>query len=183
LQRSYEPPSQELIETWNVVLDLIKQKRRGFAAALRQAVLLELTPEVLTLGFHPDTSFARSQLDDQDKIAIVRDAVRDHLGYDVQVRTALYEGAVSAESMQEKLAKQPASQPMPEMPTQPYTPPDSSRTQTASGGSRSGRKNEWKGENNGEWKGRNGKKSSQYKAPVQVSPQDIARMFEGEIEE
>lgn len=183
LQRSYAAPSQELTRTWNTVLDVIKHKRRGLAAALRHAVLLELTHDALTLGFHPDTSFARSQLEDQDKVTIIRDAVREHLGYDVQVRTTLYDGAVSTESMQEKLAQQPASQPMPEMPTQPYTPPGSSQTQKQSEGTKTGRKSEWKAENTGEWKDRNGKKSSQYKAPVQVSPQDIARMFEGEIEE
>jgi DNA polymerase III gamma/tau subunit len=188
LQRSYEPPSQDLTDTWNAVLDVIKQKRRGFAAALRHAVPLELTHNVLTLGFHPDTRFALSQLEDQNKVTIVHDAVQEHLGYDVQVRTTLYEGAVSAESMQEKLAQQPASQPMPEMPTQPYTPPGSSRTQTPSEGSRkSTGSSEWKGERKnggkGEWKGRGNKQASQYKAPVQVSPQDIVRMFEGEIEE
>jgi len=188
--RSYDPPSQELLQTWNAILDIVRQKSPGLKATLRHAEPLELTPKVLILGFHPDNEFAQSRLQDQKNVAIVQEAVKEHLGYAVQVQTTVYDGAMSTETMQEKLSQQPASQAMPEIPTQPYTPPGSSRTQTSSernhAGWKSNGKSEWKGERNGgnksDRKGR-GKQSSQYKPPVQVSVDDVVRLFDGEVEE
>ena len=188
-----------MLQTWDAIVEAIKPKRRGLAPILRKAIPLELTDTMLTLGFHADSEFARSQLDAPNNTAMIGETAREFLGHSVHVRTTIYDDAPSTQTVQEKLAQQPVSQPIPEMPAQPYTPPGSSRTspdsfRKSSGSSRAqtssegnGRKNEWQGERkgggSGEWKGRDNKSKSQYKAPVQISVNDIVRMFEGELEE
>jgi DNA polymerase-3 subunit gamma/tau len=168
-ERSHLQPTQELRQMWTDVLELIKQKRRSLAAALQNAIPVELTQDRLTLGFHEEASFSRGLLDDQKKRALIQEALQEYLGRLVQVEIAIHNGAVSTDDMRERLEQHAASRPIPQ-PQQP-APPSSPRKQRSQ---RNGGK--------GNWKGRSSDQPQQYKPPVQVTVQDIVRMFEGEIE-
>jgi len=162
-------PSQELTRVWGAVLDLAKQKRRSLAAILRNAIPVELTQDTFTIGFHEDANLSKGLLEDQKKIAVLHKALQEYLGRAVKIVITTHNGAISAESMREKLDRQIASRTTPEITPQQYTARTSTKQKARN--------------NKNNWKDRSNKQPPQYKPPVQVRIQDIVKMFDGEIED
>lgn len=128
MDTKYHPPSKELVDIWERVIDKIKITRRGFAVILRKAIPLKLENNIVVLGFHPDSSYSRSLLDAPDKIAIVRDAFQECLGHSVHVQITTYEGTLTTGPIQNVLAQCLT----PEVPVKPFSPPGSSDKSVAS---------------------------------------------------
>lgn len=164
-QQPTQQPSQELIQIWEAILKLVKQKRRGLAAILQNAIPVELTQDTFIIGFHEDVNFSKTLLEDQKKMAILYETLQEYLGRTVRVVTTTHNGAVSAEVMRKKLDRQTASRPAPEMTLQQPTVRISTENHS---------------KNN--WKKRSNKQASPYKPLVQVTVQDVVKMFNGEIE-
>jgi DNA polymerase-3 subunit gamma/tau len=161
-------PSQELLETWEAVLDRVKQKRPALAARLKSALPIQLTQDELTVGFHQDAKFSKRALEDSKNMAVLTEALHEHLGRPVRVVIMTHNGAISTEAMRRNLDQQIVSLPTPEIVPQQSTTRTSTKTRS---------------QNNNNWKKRGNKQPQHYKPPVQVSVQDIVKMFEGEIEE
>jgi DNA polymerase-3 subunit gamma/tau len=168
-QSSDRQPSQRVLEMWETVLDLVKQKSRGLGALLRNAIPVELTQDTFTLGFHQDTNLSKTLLEDPKKMTILSEALQEYLGRTVKIVTTIHNGAVSIATMREKLDQQIASKPTPKIAPQ----------QSMSRGSTEPRSQKSKGN----WKKRSNKQPLQYKPQVQVTVQDIVKIFEGEVEE
>ena len=164
-------PPQDLSRIWEAILALVRQKRPSLAAVLRNAIPVELTQETFTLSFHQDTSVAKNLLADQKKMAVLQEALQESLGRTVRVVTTTHNGAVSTASMREQLERQSVSRPVSE--TTPQTEPQPAPASTAAK-PHSPNKNNWKNRSH---------KPLQYKPRVQVTVQDIVKMFDGEIEE
>lgn len=157
-------PSQELLAIWEEVLKIVKQKRPAIAATLKNAIPVQLTQHELTVGFHQDAEFSKETLERPKNLAILTEALQEHLGRSVRIVATIHNGAVSVEAMRKHLAQNTTSIPRPEAKPQENKPGKSSSPQ----------RSREKG---------NRQKRSQYKPAAQVSVQDIVRLFDGKIEE
>ncbi|MBD3327617.1 hypothetical protein GF339_23745, partial [candidate division KSB3 bacterium] len=160
-------PPQHLMHIWETILQTMKSKRPAFAATLKNMLPLRLTHDQLTVGFHQETEFAKASLEDPKNAAILAEVLHQELGRSVRIVTTTHNGATSIDTMRKKLEQQNATIPRPEGPPPERRPPTPSAPRSRG---KSPRK-----------KGLASQR--RYKPPVQVSVQDIIRLFDGEIEE
>ncbi len=161
-------PSQELLDIWDDVLKAVRQKRPPLAARIKNAIPVKLTQDEFTVGFHQDAQLAKESLEERKNAEILAEALYVHLGRTVRIVTTVHNGAMSPQAMREKLAQHTESLPRPEV--RPREVKSREVKRSSSTQQRSGKSN---------WQ----KRPNKYKAPVQVSVQDIVKLFEGEIEE
>ena len=160
-------PSQELLVIWDAVLNTVRKKHPAFAARINNAIPVRLTQDEFTVGFHQDAQFSRKSLEDPKNSAILVAVLKEHLGRTVRITTTTHSAAVSIETMRKKLDQQVASIPRPEVRPQ-------EAGVHASAEQRSRGKGNWQKRSRG---------PKQYIPPVQVTVQDIVKMFDGEIED
>ncbi len=156
--------SQELLTTWEEVLKIVRQKRPSLAAKIKNAIPVRLTQDELTVGFHQEAQFSKKSLDDPKNSTIFTEALKEYLGRNVTIVTTIHNAALSIDAMQKKLDQRTAPMPRPEAKAREVKPVDSSSQQRSRG------KKNWR-------------KRPQYTPAVQVSVQDIVRLFDGKIEE
>ncbi|MCP4400162.1 MAG: DNA polymerase III subunit gamma/tau [bacterium] len=188
-QQAQPLPPADVLRSWNEILMRVKQKRPSLGAILKKGLPVELNQHELTIGFHMDADFSRKALDDPKKTAIIAEVLKDFLGRTVKISTTVHSGAMSLDVMRQQLEEQAEPIPRPEpasSQTQASPPPErrSPKRKAASMPERrpSERQAKPQGGGNSNWQNR-GAQRSQYKPRVQVSVQDLARMFDGEIEE
>ena len=157
---------EELQQLWQEVLAQLKETRPPLAARVKQAVPVHLTHNEFLLGFHPDAEFSRQALDDAKNRDILAAVLKEYLGRSVRVATTTTQAAVSYDTIRKIHAETVASIPRPEV-----------RAQEVKSGSSSEQRSR---KNNDGWQKRNA--TPRYKPPVQVTVQDIVRLFDGEIE-
>ncbi len=156
----------ELQLLWEDVLRLVKELRPPLAARIKQAVPLHLTYEEFLLGFHPDADFSRKALDDAKNRDILANVLRDYLGRSVRVATSTTQAGVSYETIREIHDKSVAALPRSEINAQQTPPGPSAERRT--------------GKNTEGWQKR--ASTPHYKPQIQVTAQDVVKLFEGEIE-
>ncbi len=171
-QEFHAPPSEELLKIWQQVVNLVRQKRPSLASRLKTGVPVSLTPNEFTIGFHQHSTVSRQALEEPKNAMIVADAVKELLGQTVSIVTTIHSGGMSVEAMQKRLEK---TAPNPPVQPQEFTPPAPPERRSGKG---SGSDNK----GNDRWQKRSGKPRNHYKPPVEVTIQDLVRLFEGEIE-
>lgn len=157
---------EELQQLWQEVLARVKEARPPLAARIKQAVPVHLTHKEFLLGFHPDADFSRQALDDAKNKDILASVLKEYLGRTVRITTTTTQTAVSYDVIRKIHDDSVASIPRP-----------AARVQEAKSSSSAEQRSR---KNNGGWQKRNA--TPRYKPPVQVTVQDIVRLFEGEIE-
>ena len=164
-------PAQELGPVWEAVVALVKQERPAFAPYVAKAIPLALTQDTLTLGFAKENSFAKSQFEDQKKTTVVQEALQAMLGRSVRVVTTFHTAAAAPIVWE--------TPPPPEIvrPAPVVKPPPPAARPTPNAAP----KNTADSKDN--WKNRAKKPARQYKPPVQVTVQEIVKLFDGEIDE
>ena len=169
--RPAQPP-KELAGLWKKVLNSVKRQRPPLAARIGNAIPQKLTQHEFVLGFHPDMEFSKSALDDAKNTAILVDALQEHLGRTVRVSTVIDASATSVAAIRKLHDDRIASMPKPNVKPQEIkaSPPPEKRTGSQGG---KGGKGNWQRQSS----------SKRYKPPVQVSVQDVVRMFDGTVEE
>jgi DNA polymerase-3 subunit gamma/tau len=157
---------QELRVVWEDVLNDVQQKRPALAAILKNAIPVQLTQDEFTIGFHQEAEFSKKSLEDLQNISFLSDILKAYLGRTVRIVPTIHNEAVSIETMRKTLDQRIDSLPRPEA-----RPPEYKKSSPSDRHSRT--------------KGNRQKRSSSraYKPPVQVSVQDLVKLFEGRIEE
>ena len=156
---------QELLWLWDETLKTIKQQRPSFAARLKNAIPVQLTQDELTLGFHQEAEFSKKSLQNPKNIALLTKVLREHLDRSVQIVITTHNEAVSVEAMRKKLDQHIVSTPRSE------SKPQKIKNTSADQDFRSKRNRQKRPNSPGS-----------YKPLVQVTVQDIVRIFEGRIE-
>jgi very-short-patch-repair endonuclease len=81
------PPNQEIQDTWNRIVECIKPKKRGLIPMLRKAVPLHIPDKddgELLIGFHPDSSYAKTKVEELKNIEVILSAVGEITGIDTK---------------------------------------------------------------------------------------------------
>jgi len=162
---------QDLDATWAAVLKIAEAQRPNLKGILHNVRPVSLTPDTLTLGVHEQAGFVKGRLEKNPKnMTALKAALREYLGRPVQIEITTAAEGTSPEAMRTQLDQHARSRPMPT-----NTPPAAPQpTQKASAPQNSGKSKR-------DWPGRK-QSPPRYKPPVQVSVQDIIKMFDGEIE-
>ena len=170
-------PSRDLLLLWDATLRRMKETRPALAARLKSAIPVQLTQDELTVGFHQDAEFSKQALGKSENSAMLAEALQEQIGRTVRIVTTIHSGAMSIETMQQKVARRTESLSRPEVIPQDLKANKAS-TSTEQRSSRRGERN---GKKN--WEKRSGASKQKYKSPVQITVQDLVRLFDGEIEE
>ncbi len=169
----FQPP-QDVERVWNEILELVKAQRPPLAPRLKNAIPLELTERELVLGFHADAEFTRNTVDNPKNQTFLNELLQSYFGRPVRIKTTIHHAAASFEAIREQHEQRLASLPRVE------APPIEAAPRQASASMPSRPKQDWQSKGgDGGWQRRDAKSS--YKPPVEVSVQDVVRMFEGTI--
>ncbi|GAK55994.1 DNA polymerase III, gamma and tau subunits [Candidatus Vecturithrix granuli] len=157
----------ELQQLWEDVLLRVKDVRPPLAARLKQAIPVHLTYDEFLLGFHPDAEFSRQALDDAKNRDILAGVLREYIGRPVRVAATTTETGVSFEAIRKIHDEVVAAIPRPEIKAQQVKsgPPPTERRSR---------------KNNDGWQAR--ASTPRYKPQIQVTVQDVVKLFDGEIE-
>ena len=184
-------PSGELLRLWDTLVMQVKQKHPPLAAILKKGLPVELSQQELTIGFHADAEFSRKSLENPKKSTLLAEVITELLGRPMKIGTTTHSGAMSLEVMQQQLAEQVEPIPRPEPSSSPSqaappvegrSPERKTRSMPTERRSSERQAKSQGGGGGGNWQKR-GAQRSQYKPPVQVTVQDLVRMFDGEVEE
>ena len=169
----FQPP-QDVERVWNDLLARVNAERKSLAPSLKKAIPVELTAQELVLGFHQDAEFMRNTVENPKNQAFLNELLQAYFGRPVRIKTTIHHAAASFEAIREQHEQRLAELPRIEAP-----PPDAAPRQ-ASAAMPSRPKQDWQTKGgDGGWQRREAKSS--YKPPVEVSVQEVVRMFEGTI--
>ena len=170
---SFQPP-QDVERVWNDLLARVNAERKSLAPSLKKAIPVELTAQELVLGFHQDAEFMRNTVENPKNQAFLNELLQAYFGRPMRIKTTIHHAAASFEAIREQHEQRLAELPRFEAP-----PPDAAPRQ-ASASMPSRPKQDWQTKGgDGGWQRRESKSS--YKPPVEISVQEVVRMFEGTI--
>ena len=165
-------PSQDAQRVWNDLLEQINAQRPPLMPSLKNTVPLELAANEFVVGVHEEAEFSRKNLDSPRNQEFFAELLRQYFGRPMRLRVTTHNAAPSIEAIQEQHEQRLAALPKPEI--QP--PPQTARSAPAPAEPRSKEYGENKG---GGWQKRSN--SPKYRPPIEVSAQDVVRMFDGKI--
>ena len=166
-------PSQDARRVWSDLLEQIQAQRPSLSARLKNAIPVELTAHELIIGFHEDAEFSKNMLEQPKDQAFLHEFFQRYFGRPMRLTVTTHNAAASSEAIRERHEQRLAALPRVEIQPQPQA------TRTASAAPEP-RAKEY-GDNKGGWQKRSNSSKSAYRPPVEVSAQDVARMFEGKI--
>ena len=157
----------ELQRLWEDVLIRVKDVRPPLAARLKYAIPVHLTHDEFLLGFHPDAEFSRQALEDAKNRDMLAGVLSEYLGRSVRVAATTTQAGISSEAIRKIHDETVAAIPRPEV----------KAPQVKSG---SPAPEQRLRKNNDGWQPR--ASTPRYKPQIQVTVQDVVKLFEGEIE-
>ncbi len=166
--------SGDLRHLWNLVLQTAREKKPPLAAKIKHAIPVEFSKGRLTVGFHQEAQLSKEYLETPKNANALADMVQELTGRPVRIATTIHNGALSHQAMREHLDKHGGA---------PAARPDGSSQSPKKTSSYSSSASSQQAAEKGNWQNRSQNKAPRYKRPVQVSVQDIVRLFEGVIEE
>ena len=165
-------PSQDAQRVWSDLLEQMKKQRSSLWSRLKNAVPVKLTAHELMIGFHEDAEFSKRTIEQPKDQAFLQEFFQRYFGQPMRLTVTTHNAAPSIEAIQEQHEQRLAALPKPEI--QP--PPQTARSAPAPAEPRSKEYGENKG---GGWQKRSN--SPKYRPPIEVSAQDVVRMFDGKI--